>query len=233
MEDKPRPKRAADWEAIEREYRTGKWSDQELADHFDNIVSRQAIWKRARKGGWQKDLSAEVRRATRAGLIADELEKRNEGVVAGVVADGLQKVANTVQVAAEVAKNVILRHRSDILSTRGLALDMLGELSLATHSQEELAALFKQASEGLDPESLVALQQSFKDMVRLHSRVGSIFKLSASLKTLQEMERKAFSLDAEPDDDNGAANKTISDADRVSRIATIVARATKAADADD
>jgi hypothetical protein len=36
-------KAKADWEAIEREYRTGRFTDQELAAHFNDVVTRQAI----------------------------------------------------------------------------------------------------------------------------------------------------------------------------------------------
>jgi hypothetical protein len=101
-----------------------------------------------------------VRQATKAGLIADEMKRRNTVAVFAAVANGLQKATDTVAVAAEVAKSVILRHRGVIGSARGLAMDMLGELQLATHSQAELVSLLKLATEWVDAETAVLMQQS-------------------------------------------------------------------------
>lgn len=197
-----KPKRQkADWEAIERDYRTGKWSGQELADKHGNVVTRQAISKRAKEKGWTQDLSAAVRHATRASVIQAEVAKRVAGKVAGDVAgnvaESFQATTDTVLAAAEVNKQVILGHRSDIREARDVTFALLNELRTATLDPDKLQALFAKVSEDLDEVSKRILADSFRDMMRLSSRVGSVHKLADTLSKLQAMERKAFGLDDE------------------------------------
>ena len=68
-----------DWEAIERDYRTGSYSMRELArkhgyttegDPSNTGPSPQAIGKRARKKFWSKDLSKDVQARAAAKLLA-------------------------------------------------------------------------------------------------------------------------------------------------------------------
>ena len=47
-----------DWEAIESAYRAGVLSVRELAGKYG--ISHQAISKRAKKDGWERDLKAKV-----------------------------------------------------------------------------------------------------------------------------------------------------------------------------
>lgn len=226
-----RPK--ADWEAIERDYRTGVFSDAELADKHGNVVTRQAISKRAKEKGWTKDLSTAVRQATRAKVIAAAVAERVAGQVAekvaGNVAESRQATENAVLAAAEIASEVILRHQRDVRSMRDLAFDMIGELRLATHSPNDLAELFRQAQEGMDADAAESMQQSVKDMLKLHSRVGSLHKLAETLNKLQPLERKAFALDDEVSDDPSGV-RSLSDADRANRLAALLRNAAQRRD---
>lgn len=52
-----------DWELIEREYRTGRFSLAQLEARHG--VNRSNISRRAKKYGWQKDLTERVRERTR------------------------------------------------------------------------------------------------------------------------------------------------------------------------
>lgn len=201
---KPKPaprtpgKRATpDWEAVERDYRATKLTLRELGAKHG--CGHTAIANKAKRQGWSRDLGEAVRQATQAKLI--------EQAVTTAVTNSEQNVTNAVLVTAELNKQVILRHRSDIGEARGLALDMIGELRLATHSPQELEALFREATQGLDVESLAAVQQSFKDMIRLHNRITSLHKLSDTLNKLQVLERKAFGLD----DDKGGGSTGFED----------------------
>lgn len=196
---KPQPKRRADWEAIERDYSTGQFTDQELADKHKNVVTRQAITKRAKVKGWKKDLSDAVRRATNAKLIAELAEKKVAEQVAGKVAESCNLATDTVMAAAEVNKQVILKHRGDIEQTNTLAMAMLAELKLATHKPEEIQELFEKVTGDLAGPALAAAQAQFKDFMRVHSRVGSVHKLADTLAKLQTLERKAFGIGEDGD----------------------------------
>jgi hypothetical protein len=90
-----------DWEAIERDYRTGKFTLKELeAKHSAGYAD---ISRRAKKDGWTKDLQRIVRQATSAALIAD---------TAKAIANTQQTTTNVVLALAELNKQVILGHRT-------------------------------------------------------------------------------------------------------------------------
>lgn len=184
-----------DWDAIEASHRTGRYSDGQLAELFG--VSREAICRKRKKDQakdpkrWQKDLREQTRQATAALLAADAVAKEsgqrhNEITV---------KVTDVISAAAEQAKDVILRHRTDIGATRELALALLDEVRLATTSPEQITELFEKITEDISGPALAAAQQQFRDFMRVHSRVGSVHKLADTLTKLQTLERKAFNLD--------------------------------------
>ena len=57
-----------DWQAVERDYRTGKFTLREL--EHKHGAANSTIARRAAREGWSQDLSAAVRQATNAKLIA-------------------------------------------------------------------------------------------------------------------------------------------------------------------
>lgn len=194
-------RRRADWEAIERDYRTGQFSDQELADKHGNVVSRQAISKRAKLQGWQKDLSREVRQATKAKLIADQVAEKVAGEVADRVAKSGNATVQAVLAAAETNKQVILGHRRDIAKVRDITMTLVDAL--------ETAATEKDAAKRLP----------LGDLVLTAQRAGQ------SLSRLQQMERVAFGLDEEEDSAGAAGVSKLTDAQRAARLAALVAKA--------
>ena len=202
---------AIDWEAVERDYRTGRFTDTELATKHG--CSRQSILRRREKDKaaghpWAKDLSQAVREATRAALVEETVQ------------EGVRNVTDAVLIAAEVNKAVILQHRSDLKAMRDQCFALLAELQAANGTMEELRGVLEtleefetSAIEG-DPDlserdkdtRLKRLSKKF-DAIRkaafetadIHNRVGSAQKLMALLKEAQTMERKAFNLDDDPD----------------------------------
>lgn len=200
-------RRRADWEAIERDYRTGQFSDQELADKHGNVISRQAISKRAKLQGWQKDLSVEVRRATKAKLIAEQVAEKVAEEVAAKVAKSGNATIDAVLAAAETNKQVVLGHRRDIAKLTSLTMSLVGQL--------ETAASETDAAKRLPIGELVLTAQ----------------RASQAVAKLQAAERVAFGLD-EPEDSAAAAAGTssLTDAQRASRLAVLLSKARKAAD---
>ena len=119
---KPPTKRSTDWDAVHRDYRTGKFTDRELAAKYG--VSHVAIGKMRRKHDWQKDLTEEIRQATNAMLVRD--------LVAKEVSSGSQEVTNTVLAAAELNAQIIRSHKK-------LLGDLADDLQVAREKIKEVA----------------------------------------------------------------------------------------------
>ena len=126
---KPAGKRA-DWEAVERDYRTGRFTLRELeAKHGPNNAT---IGRRADREGWTKDLSDAIRQATSAKLIAATVQQE--------CSSAQQNAAGTVLAAAELNKQLILGHRAtlrDLGEKAEKARDTLMSLALSVADVRE------------------------------------------------------------------------------------------------
>lgn len=185
----PTARKRVDWEAVHRDYRTGKFTLRELATKHGG--THQAIAKQAKTKAWTQDLGEQIRQATNAKLVAALVDKE--------VAKGGQEVATTVLVAAELNKQVILAQRARVAEATSVAMGMLSELQAASTRQDQLQELFEQLNDGLSGIELASAQAQFRDFMRLHSRIGSVHKLMDALAKAQTIERQAFALD----DDDG------------------------------
>ena len=101
------PRKKVDWEACEREYRTGSASNCQLAQKYG--CTEAAIRDRAKRYQWQKDLSEAVRQATKAKLLRAEL-RESDPIADSQIVDSI----STVQVAVQ------LGHRKSIKELDGL-----------------------------------------------------------------------------------------------------------------
>jgi hypothetical protein len=119
-----------DWDAIERDYRTGQFSNRELSSKHG--VSHVSIGKRARKYGWRQDLSEDVRRETRARLIDDAAR----GVTSGVTT-GNQGSQEAVRKAGEATAGIIISHRKQIDRMRNVAERQLELIDQMLNGDEE------------------------------------------------------------------------------------------------
>lgn len=106
--EKSPKRRNTDWDAVHRDYRTGKFTIRELAAKYG--VSHQAVAKQAKSGNWQKDLTQEIKDATNALVVRDLVNQE--------VAKSGQEVANTVLAAAEINAQVIMGHRKELATAR-------------------------------------------------------------------------------------------------------------------
>lgn len=232
MAQAPDKKPAVDWEAVERDYRTGQFTDRELGARYS--VSHTAVQKRAKKGEWQKDMAGAVRAATEAKLAEHEVAKVASAQVAKQVAAQVAKAlpATTAVVAAlaEVRSAVEIRHRDDLRATRDVALSMLAELrSTGEHLDllDEIADMLGKQDAGDENKLRTALNKALS----LPSRVGAIKALADTITKLIDAERVTFKLD-EPDDAGSGGGRSLTDAERASRLATIIERARQKAEAN-
>jgi len=98
-----------DWEAIERAYRAGSLSLRALADKFGS--NEGTIRSRAKKHGWQRDLTDQVRTATQGKLSRtasrSDVTQRED--------------AEIIDEASDEAASVVLAHRTGLAMWRGIA----------------------------------------------------------------------------------------------------------------
>jgi hypothetical protein len=186
------PKVAPDWERIEVDYRAGLLSVREIA--ASQGITHTAIQKRAKAGGWERDLSAKIR------AKADALVAKRE--VASLVAT--EKAATDsviVEANAQVIAGVRIAHRTDIARSRKLAMSLLEELEIQTDNLD----LMKQLGELLhapDEKGVDKLNDLYRKAIELGSRTGVMKALGDTLKTLVTLEREAYGIKV----DQGAGN---------------------------
>lgn len=184
--ERPRGRHKVDWEAVERDYRTGRFTLRELeAQHG---VSYAQISRKANELGWSKDLREVIKQATDAAVLRE------------TVTQAQKDVTDAVLVAAEVNTQVILGHRKDIASTRSVAASLLEELSrsaLLADEQELLTQVL--AGAGAEPADEARIRATVQKALSLPSRVGSVKQLADTFDKLQLAERRAFGLDEKLD----------------------------------
>ncbi|MEX9754888.1 hypothetical protein AB7W88_05260 [Providencia vermicola] len=174
-----------DWEAIESAYRAGVMSIREIASQYE--ITHQAISKRAKKEGWERDLKAKVK------ARAENLVAKRE--VASLVAT--EKAISErilIEANAEVIANVRMEHRGDIRRARELTNNLFDELSAECADVPALSKLgelmFSPDDNGRDK-----LNEIYHSIISLPERVKSAKALSETLKNLVGLERQAYGLD--------------------------------------
>lgn len=172
-------RRRVDWDAIERDFRTGKFTDGELSTKYG--VTREAIVRRRKKDQandstrWAQDLEPQVRAATNALLIQEHITSQ--------ITEGHTKVTGVILAAAELNKSVILRHRSRL---------------------ERLNADADAARE-----KLIQLSDSIADIKEAATYVSALEASARTAKIVIEAERKAYGLDEEAEDVSDKPQKRV------------------------
>lgn len=168
-----------DWEAIARDYKAGQLSLREIGKKHGPTDG--AIRARAKKHGWTRDLSDEVRRQARSQALREELRTPNASD------------EEIVEEAAKVGSQVIQTHRRDIRDGREIVEMMLGELKAECQHHELLSELAEQRIDADDMDARAA--NAVRRAVSLPGRAGTIRDLSQSMQRLVALERQAFNLD--------------------------------------
>lgn len=188
-------KKPTDWERIEQLYRAGVLSVREIAVTCG--TSHTAINKRAKAHGWERDLKAKIK------AKADALVSKAE-VSTKVSTETLATERGIVDANAQVIADIRMAHRTDIGRSRRLANKLLDELEGLTEEQgtlKELIAQLKDSDEGADMSDVLALASK---MSSLPSRTKTMKELAETLRNLVILERQAYGIDANPEDDTKA-----------------------------
>lgn len=168
-------------------------------------ITHGAINKRAKRDGWERDLTARIK--AKADALVSKAEVSNL-----VSAEKAATEKQIVEANAEAIGNIRLSHRKDISRTKALSLALLEELSAQTID----ADLYLQLGDMLrseDDKGMDKLNDLYRKVVSTPSRIDSVKKLADTLKTLVGLEREAWGIASDNGEGNVGLTVTISDSD--------------------
>lgn len=181
-------KPVADWERIELDYRAGIKTLRQIAE--ENGISHVAVNKRAKKDGWERDLSAKINAKADA-LVTKAM------VTSVVTSEAKIAEKQVVDVAAQAVADVRLAHRKDIHRARRVTNSLLDELEKAT-DPDTLAMLNELGEIMANPDEKTGrdrLNEIYQAVISLPERSKTMKVLAESLQKLVDMERTAFNMD--------------------------------------
>jgi hypothetical protein len=173
------------WEEIRNLYRTAQLSNVAIGKKHG--VNESAIRKRAKKEGWEKDLSPEVKRRIREKLDRSESEGKEKGDL-GRTSTHEDNDDAIIEEAAKRGVEVITLHRKDIAKQRAIAQALLEEL---VRNPKKTVFIGK----GKDRKAL-EVDLSLKEKSKV------LLNLSLAVSRYIPLERQAFNLDDHAGDDN-------------------------------
>ena len=118
-----------DWEGVEREYRIGQISVAHLAVKFG--VERASINRRAKREGWTRDLTDQVRAATKAALIADAKIQAGS-LLAEKSQERAKKDSEAIDAAVDENRRIVSGQRKRIGALTAQFDTLVGQLSSVT-----------------------------------------------------------------------------------------------------
>lgn len=212
----PKPaKRRTDWEAVERDYRTGKFTLRELeAKHGANngLISRKA-----KAAGWTQDLADAIRKATSARLDAEAVSKE--------VDKSQQKVSTVVLAAAEQNIKVILGHRTGLARLVEIKRKLMDQIEQAVDNMGDLAEVIEMVR-APDDKGMDRANDALRKAMGRSALVDDLKKLADVDEKARKGEREAFRIDAEPEKDpDNKGNDRYTDAERAAKLIYLMGQA--------
>ncbi|WP_313203366.1 hypothetical protein [Pseudomonas sp.] len=129
-----------DWEAIERAYRAGSLSVRAIGE--SQGVNHATILKRAKKEGWVRDLTEQVRIATKQKVTTSVTSTSNQSPP---VTD-----ADIIDEASSQAASVVLAHRTGLANWRSIADKLSVALAEMDVNEENLGDFSRALNAGVD-----------------------------------------------------------------------------------
>lgn len=171
-----------DWGKLSAHYRAGVRTLRDIASEFG--TSEANIRKRAKAEEWPRDLSERIRAKAddlvRKAMVRNGAQGPNERDIEG---------AN-----ATISADIQLRERDDISKATGAVRQLWNELSDQLKNLPDLSKLGELMA---NPDlSFDKMNEAYYKTISFGGRVDSVKKLSDALKTLIELERKVWRVDA-------------------------------------
>ena len=202
-----------DWDAMEPDWRAGLKSVLQLSKEYG--VSRPAIDKHWAKEGVERDLSAKIRSKSDA-LVA-------QAVVAPLVAQNRRvSERQIVEANANVSASAVLAQHADLAESADLERKLMVELMVMT-DQNESFEKFGEMMRQPDEINQDKKNDLYNGAISHPQRVKSAKLLMDMRKARIETERKVLRIDEKVQPGDTAT--TLTDAQRASRIATLLAKA--------
>lgn len=222
--------RKVDYERIEPGWRAGVKSAEQLAVEYTEetgvSVSGAAIKKHFRQQGIPRDLTAKVRAKADAKVLEASVEASKRSAKSAVI----------VEAAASEIAAIRLEHRADASRARRLVRKLLEELA-AVSDRPDLIESMEQALAERGEKAPEALRQALNRVTSLPGSVGALKTLAEAMRTLITIEREAYSMDADGGGGGGGGigelARPLTDAERASRLASILERVRQRAQASD
>jgi len=208
-------RRSIDWEAVEPEYRAGIRSLRHIAAQFG--CTEGAIRSKAKERGWERDLSARIAAKTEALLRKEELRKEVRN--ASSTSD-----AQIVESNARMLADTVLNQRTDVKRAMGVVTSLWSQIEVEGDYTEE----FRRVGEMMRKENSFGedkLNDMYLAAIDLPQRVKNAKLLADALRVLVELQRKVLRIDDKPDTTGDDGLPKLTDAQRASRIANLLARA--------
>ena len=150
-------RRDIDWEPLERAYRIGQTSVVQIATKFG--VQRASINRKARKDGWTRDLTDQVRVATKAALILDA-KTEAASLLVGKFQESARKDSDAIDAAVGENRRIVTAQRKRIGTLTAQFDALVSQFGVVT-SDPELAATL----------GLHSLMQTAKLATEINSRL--------------------------------------------------------------
>lgn len=191
-----------DWPAVERDYRTSQMTLRELGAKYG--CDHAAIARRAKREGWQRDLTEAVKQATNAKLI----EASVNNAVNKAVTSEQQAVTNTVLAAAEVNTQVILGHRKGLREITAVRNLLLGQVAEAAANLPDLAEVIEMVR-NQDDNGVDKANDAMRKAMNRSSLIDDLKKLAEVDERVRKGEREAFGIGPATDDPAGRPQKRV------------------------
>lgn len=133
-----------DWEAIESAYRAGSLSVRSIAERHD--ISHVAIAKKAKKEGWQRDLTEKVQQAVKAKIAGTVTKDGYQPSYQSEVVTEEQIIEN----ASNEGAAVVLAHRTGLARWRAIADKLCTALTNMPVVAENLSDFSRALNSGVD-----------------------------------------------------------------------------------
>lgn len=191
-------KRKTDWDAVERDFRTAKFTLREMAEKHG--ITHTTISRRAEREGWTKDLTDAIRQATNTKLVQQSVQQQC------TVAH--QNATETVLVAAEINSQVIMGHRKGLRRITGIKEILLNQIQQAAENMVDLAEVIEMVRNP-DDNGVDRANDALKKAMCRSALIDDLKKLAEVDEKVRKGEREAHNIESLADTPDNARPKRI------------------------